>query len=186
MKRLFFTTATVLALYLSLFFPVAAHADGIPAPSGQKTIVFASSDAPSTDTDPSLAAPFGVGPMATGGDSLTLSVSMEAFSEPVDLYVGILIPGSDSISIVNDRGGLQSLGEGLVPWRKDVSQPVSETLFQSIPASGIPTGTYQLYLLTIPAGSAASSPDYYLWTTSFENRATGEGKYAYQFFLEYE
>ena len=186
MKQLYFITATVLTLYLFLFFPVAAHADGIPAPSGQKTIVFATSDVPHSDIDPSQAAPFGVGPMATGGNSLTLSVSLEAFAEPVDIYVGTLIPGSDSISILNDRGELQSLSEGLVPWSNNVNQPVSETLFQNIPASGIPTGTYQLYLLTIPAGSASSSPDYYLWTTTFTNRATGEGKYAYQFFAEYE
>ncbi len=177
---------TILTLYLSLFFPVAAHADGIPAPSGQKTIVFASADVPYTHIDPSQAAPFGVGPLATGGDSLTLAVSLYAFAQPVDIYVGIIIPGSDSITILNDRGGLQSLSEGLVPWRSSVQEALSETLFQNIPGSGIPTGTYQLYLLTIPAGSGPSSPDYYLWTTTFENRATGEGKYAYQFFAEYE
>lgn len=185
MKLLFFVTTTVLTLYF-LFFPVAAHADGIPAPSGQKTIIFASSDAPLTDIDPSQAAPFGVGPMATGGNSLTLSVSLYAFAQPVDIYVGILIPGSDSITILNDRGGLQSLSEGLVPWRSSVQEALSETLFQNIPASGIPTGTYQLYLLTMAAGNAPLGPDYYLWTTTFENRGTGEGKYAYQFFAEYE
>ena len=50
MKQLYFITATALTLYLFLFFPVAAHADGIPAPSGQKTIVFATSDVPLTPT----------------------------------------------------------------------------------------------------------------------------------------
>jgi len=113
-------------------------------------------------------------------------VSLEAFAQPVDIYVGILNPGSDSITIVNDRGGLQSLSEGLVTWRKNVNQPVSQTLFQNVSASGIPTGTYQLFLLTIPAGNAPLGPDYYLWTTTFANRATGKGKYAYQFFAEYE
>jgi len=48
---------TILILHLFLFFPVAAHADGIPAPSGQKTIVFATSDAPLIDADPLQAAP---------------------------------------------------------------------------------------------------------------------------------
>ncbi len=177
---------TILTLHLFLFLPVAAHADGIPVPSGQKTIVFATSDAPLIDADPLQAAPVGIGPIATGGTSLTLSVSLEAFAQPVDIYVGILNPGSDSITIVNDRGGLQSFSEGLVTWRKNVNQPVSQTLFQNVSVSGIPTGTYQLFLLTIPAGNAPLGPDYYLWTTTFANRATGKGKYAYQFFAEYE
>jgi len=186
MKRLFFITTTVLALHLFLFFPVAAHAGGIPAPSGQKTIDFAASDVPFTDADPTRAAPFGIGPVAKGGNSLTLSVSLGAFAQPVDIYLGILAPGSNSITIVNHRGGLQSLSEGLVPWRNNVHEPVSETLFQNVPTSGISTGTYQLYLLTIPAGNAPLGPDYYLWKTSFANRKTGEGIYEYQFFVEYE
>jgi hypothetical protein len=177
---------TILILHLFLFLPVAAHADGIPAPSGQQTIVFATSDAPLSDADPLQAAPVGIGPMATGGTFMTLSVSLEEFAQPVDIYVGLLIPGSDSITIVNDRGEPQSLSEGLVPWRRNVNQPVSQTLFQNVPASGIPTGTYPLYLLTIPAGNAPLGPDYYLWKTTFENRATGQGKYTYQFFAEYE
>ena len=176
----------ILILYLFFMLPVAVHADGIPAPSGQNTIFYAASDAPATDADPSKAAPFGVGPIATGGTSLTLSTSLEAFAEPVDIYVGIVIPGSDSITIVNDKGGLQSLSEGLVPWSKNVSQPLSQTLFSNIPGSAIPTGTYQLYLLTIPAGNAPLGPDYYLWSTTFANRATGQGEYAYRFFADYK
>ncbi len=175
----------LVTLGLSLLCVALSFAEEIPAPSGANSIYFPSSDVPSASATPSDAIPIGTGPIATGGSSLTLSVSLEAFAEAVDLYIGFLLPNSSSISILNESGGLQDLSEGLIPWSGNVNQATSRTLFENISTSSLPTGTYRMYLLATPAGSTPIGSDYYLWTSTFENRSTDSGDYAYKFFAEY-
>jgi hypothetical protein len=58
----------------------------------------------------------------------------------------------------------QTLSVGLTPWKSGFVGPLDENIFSNIPVSGLPAGSYTLYLATTPANSLSS---YYLWSTAF-------------------
>lgn len=175
----------VLTLSLCLFCTTWSFADVIPTPSGQKWIFFVSSDTPENGIDPSRIIPLGIGPIATGGNTLTLSVSLERFANPVDIYLGFVLPYSNSIKILTPEGSLQDISEGVVPWSSNVSQPVTRTLFQNLSTSSLPAGNYALYLLAAPAGGAPLGADYTMWESSFTNRDSSSEGYPYKFFAHF-
>jgi len=177
----------MLMLFLCVSYPAPGLSDVIPSPSGQAFFFTNSSDSAETGTDPSQIIPVGIGPIATGGNTLTLSVSLEQFASPVDIYLGILLPDpSTGILLVNREGLLQNISEGLVPWSSNVAEAVNKTLFENIPTSGLPVGGYSVYLMVSPAGTSADVlTDYYLWESKFTNSDSSGSSYEYEFFVEY-
>ena len=175
----------VAILCLSLLYSAVAFADLLPAPSGQTSIFFTTGVTPMNDIDPAKAAPIGIGPLATGGNTLSLSVSLNEFEVPVDLFLALGIPGSDSIIIMDDNNMPRDISEGLVPWAGNVRHALTETVFSNIPTDSIPTGTYRLYLLAVPTGEIPLEANCILWTSTFVNQVSNAGGYAYKFFGHY-
>ena len=138
----------MLLVFICVSYPASGVCDVIPSPSGQEFFFANSSDSAETDTDPFQMIPVGIGPIATGGDSLTITVSLDQFAIPVDIYLGFLLPESTGILLVNRDGFLQNIDEGLVPWLSNVAEPVNRTLFENIPTSSLPVGEYNVSLLS--------------------------------------
>lgn len=170
-SRVYKQTLKVVML-AALLFPLAAFANAMQVPSSQMVIPEYSPTASAViSSNPSQAKPIGVGTIASGGDALSLSVQLEAFSGPVDIYFGLYAPALDATNIymLKEDGSLQTLAQGLVPWKSVQSGAFSENLFGNIPVSALPAGTYTFYLVVTPAGNLDG---FYLWSTSI---ATGGG-----------
>ena len=169
------TTASYLLWETTLVVPSPST---LPLPSGGSSFTSAPLVFPVMSSDPSKAGPISLGEFAlngellgvsgtpSAGDNLNISIGLEAFSGPVDLYVGIYAPGIDpaSIYLLNQDGALQRFSGELVPWKQDVTEAVNESLFGDIPVSSFPSGIYTIYLAITPAGP---TDNYYLWTSTF-------------------
>jgi len=146
----------------------------IAVPAGQESFpVLGPVASPIISMDPSQAMPIGLGPAASGGDTISVQVGLAPFSGPVDIYFGYYAPSIDPQNIyiltMNDTfiplSVSDPLHEGPSPWKINVSGGVNESLASAlgnIPVASLPPGTYTAYLLVTPAGSLDS---YYLWTT---------------------
>ncbi|MEJ5347687.1 MAG: hypothetical protein WHS46_03240 [Desulfosoma sp.] len=152
--------ALVMALWLK------AQAQGMPLPQGQQGFSYVPTANPIVAADPAVARPIGVGPVAEGGPTVRLRISLAAFGGPVDLYVGIIAPALDPfhLYLVNPDGQLLVFETELVAWKRSVKQPVDAFLFGDIPVSALPPGQYHCYLMATPTGD---STRYYLWHTYF-------------------
>ncbi len=179
--------AKMLLLFICVSYPASGVCDVIPSPSGQEFFFTDSSVSAETNIAPSQMIPVGIGPIATGGNSLTISVSLDQFANPVDIYLGFLLPDpSTGILLVNRDGFLQNIDEGLVPWLSNVDEPVNRILFENIPTSSLAVGEYNVYLMVTPAGTLADElSDYYLWQSRFTNSDSISSGYDYGFFIEY-
>jgi DNA-binding beta-propeller fold protein YncE len=129
--------------------------------------------------DPSLSGPVGLGPVASGGDRLSITVGLNRFSAPVDIYgafrrstspefINILNPDGTSFTIMTLDDVLNALSTGIPPagvqpWMTDVTEFLSEQLFD-LSLQGIPPGIYTIYILVAPSGNL---DNYYLWETYF-------------------
>ncbi len=135
-------------------------------PAGKESWTYDAVATPVLDDYPPYAKPLGVGTVAVSGDTVSIAVQLEVFSGPVDVYFGLYLPSTDpnNIYLLKGANTFQTLAQGLVPWKKNVTGAVSEKLFGDIPVSSLPSGTYSLYLLVTPAGSINT---FYLWVTSF-------------------
>lgn len=141
-------------------------ASTMQVPASQQSFIYASAESPATNTDPAQARPIGVGPVATGGSTLTLRINMLQFSGPVDVYFGIFAPAIDPVNVylLDQNGSFQLLSNGLTAWKSNWAAPLDSTLFSNIPVSGLLSGQYYFYLAVVPAGSQSS---FYLWQTNF-------------------
>lgn len=121
---------------------------------------------PVISADPSQAMPIGVGPIATGGDTLNIQVGLGQFSGLVDIYFGIYssLIDPDNVYILTSGNTFQPFYAGFTPWMADTYGDINESLFGDISASAILPGTYDLYLAVTPSGSLDA---YYLWSTKF-------------------
>jgi formylglycine-generating enzyme required for sulfatase activity len=139
----------------------------IPIPTIQQSFSYASSISAIKNTDPAQAKPVGVGSFASDGDTISLQVSLDQFSAPVDVYFGIWIPSiNPDIFILRPDYTFQLHPMGIVPWKSNTTGPIDENLFGDIPASVLPLGTYYLYLAVTPSGNFFDS--YYIWVTELE------------------
>uniref|UniRef100_A0A831ZW14 Uncharacterized protein n=1 Tax=Desulfacinum infernum TaxID=35837 RepID=A0A831ZW14_9BACT len=156
----------------------SAPAQVMPVPAGQQGFDYPPTADPVVAADPSVARPFGVGPVAEGGTVVRLRVALPAFSVPVDLYIGIMAPALDPfhLYLVKPDGQLVIYETDLVAWKSGVTQPVDAFLFGDIPVSSLPPGQYHCYLMATPAVNLSA---YYLWHTHFVIRdgAGGCGSY---------
>ncbi|HDL15010.1 MAG TPA: DUF1566 domain-containing protein [Euryarchaeota archaeon] len=137
----------------------------MPLPTNQRSWTYPSTAFSIMSTDPAEAKPIGVGSVAEGGDTLSIQIGLNQISGPVDIYLAIYAPEVDPDNIyLITSDTIQPLSEGLVPWKANTTGPIDDTLFGNIPISGLPLGTYNLYLAVTPAGTMDS---YYLWATYF-------------------
>lgn len=120
---------------------------------------------PVVDSNPSQAKPIGVGTVATGGNTLSLRVSLPEFISPVDVYLAIYAPVIDpNIWMIKPDLTLQPVSMGLIKWRENTIGPINEALYGDISISGLPHGTYNLYIAVTPSGNLEN---FYLWSTYF-------------------
>jgi hypothetical protein len=166
-------------LAAGLFMTLTGRADAsMPVPSGQHGFMYAAAGSAFSADDPSAAKPLGVGSVASGGDNLSVSVSLFPVAGPVDVYIAFILssdpdfyflnPGGESFHVVNLSELIQatsasSLPAGVWPWKAGTTG-FNDSLF-SMPIEGLPSGVYTAFVLVTPAGSLLS---YYLWDTSFQ------------------
>ena len=144
----------------------SAPTPAIPIPAACQDFPCSPATSPVLSTDPSQAKPMGLGPVAEGGVTLSITVNTYQFLDPVDIYFGLYSPeiDPDNIYLLTSGGDFQSSSEGLAPWKANITGPINESLFGDIQTSSLPKGTYCLYLLVTPTGNLSN---YYLWITIF-------------------
>jgi hypothetical protein len=143
------------------------NATTIPVPSGQQSFVIEPPVVtPIINAVPSQADPIGVGPIAVGGSMVSILIGLDQFSASVDIYLAIVAPAIDPVNIyILTPTGFQAIAEaGLVPWMSNTVGNISVPLFENLPISQLPSGTYTLYLAVVPTGNIRA---YYIWQTSF-------------------
>lgn len=138
----------------------------IPIPANCQSFTYSSATSSVLSTDPSQAKPMGLGPVAEGGGALNITIQINQFSGPVDIYFGLYSPeiDPDNIYLLTSGGAFQKLSESLAPWKANITGPIDESLFGDIQTSNLPKGTYYLYLLVTSTGNLSN---YYLWITNF-------------------
>ena len=104
-------------------------------------------------------APVNLGEVASGtGDTMEVTVNFPPYENPVNIYVGILLPTGDLYVLQSDN----TFTTQLVPYAQNVTDAVSATVFepfevcQTTPfgtTALIPEGTYSVYTLVLPAGT---------------------------------
>jgi hypothetical protein len=135
-------------------------------PTSQQMFTYGATSAPLTGIDFTTTMPIGVGPVAMGGNTLSVQVATSEFASPVDMYFAIYAPSIDPFNIYMLRpdGSLQPASSGVEPWMSGVTS-VNQAMFGNIPTSSLPKGTYTMGLMAAPAGANMST--YYLWMTNF-------------------
>jgi hypothetical protein len=135
-------------------------------PTAQKIYIYPAAPGPTSSSEAAQAKPIGMGDIATGGPTLQLAVSLDRFSAPVDLYLGVqlttLVPGE--IFLFDSANSLAPLSSGgLVKWKTSLATNLNVSPLPPIPVSALPGDTYNFYLLAAPSGSVST---FYLWVTS--------------------
>lgn len=145
----------------------AAAAQSMPAPTSQEVFTYPPIAEPERNANPALAKPVGVGAVAEGGSFVNIRAGLFQLSEPVDIYILIGAPSIDPeiLFVVLENGGLQTVADGIVPWRRNILEPISESLYGDIPVAAFIPGKYHIYLAVAPAGRLDRL---YLWETWFE------------------
>lgn len=110
--------------------------------------------------------PVGLGPVATGGNILSVKVETGIFSAPVDVYFGVFAP---TLTDLFDPMSVYMLGSAfkwesvsgkkkLKAWKKGVTS-VSEELFGDISISELAPGPYVVLLGVTPSNHELKGPD---------------------------
>ncbi len=185
--KMFWTKIIVSTVLFFLCGAAPSLGDAMADPSGGSLFYVRASASPETSGGPPEITPVGVGPIATGGNEMTLSVMLDPFENPVNLYLAImLLDPYYAIYLVNSQGELKDVNEGLVPWRSNSNESMDETIFENIPTSGLPACDYRVYLIAAPVGTSAGAlTDYYAWETDFTNRDPGGAGWEYEFFIDF-
>lgn len=137
----------------------------MPVPAGQQGFTYAPISSPILNDNTAAAYPIGVGSCAAGGTELGIQIGLNQVSGRIDVYFAIAAPDLTSeIFILTSAGGLQAVSEvGMVPWKVNISGPISESLFTEIPLTQLQAGTYYFVLLVAPTGNLDT---YTFWVTS--------------------
>lgn len=145
----------------------------LPVPSGKFFLHYAQEPVPVLGSAANEARPVGVGPVAAGGDSLTIRIALEE-TGPVDVYLILVVPSLASEPFVFTAQGWQVVStSGLVPWKKGFLGPLDETIVSGLPLSALPKAMYTLILgVTLPDGLDSS----YVWMTQFGSSTTSIGQ----------
>jgi len=135
-----------------------------PVPSGKNSYSYTAASTPVVDNDASKAKPVGVGQVSSGGNSLTLAISLPSYASAVDVYFGYSYGTGSEIYLLGTDGQFHPVSSGIVPMAANTTGPVTSTLVQNMSVEGFPQGTYSLYVLASPTGSLA---DFNFWYTNF-------------------
>ncbi len=137
---------------------------GTPPPSNQSAWNYPSVANPVRQSNPADCKPFATGDLSSG--NLSLQIGLPEFSSGVDVYLAIGF--ADALFLVDSSNALQSaVGLTTLPkWKSNNTAAINESLYGNIPTSLLPAGTYNLYVLVVPAGETNFS-HYYFWSTSF-------------------
>ena len=135
-------------------------------PTAQEMFEYGPTTTPVAGTDISTTMPIGVGPVAMGGNTITVHVALGQFSGPMDMYLTVYAPAVDpfKIFLMHPDGTLKPVSMGLQPWMTGVTA-VDQTPVPNMSTSGLEKGTYTVGLMATPTGGNMST--YYLWTTHF-------------------
>ncbi|TNF55403.1 hypothetical protein EP227_02660 [bacterium] len=174
-------------MYLLLLFlivpsitcPMIFYAQTIALPSIRQSWTYAPVALPVLGDDHLQVKPVSLGPLATGGDTLSIRIGLNQFAAPVDIYgayrvstnpgqVKVLRPNGTSFNAFTVTQILNALStgvrpQGAEPWKSGVTGPIDEQLF-NIATANLPPGSYTAYLLVTPANDLSN---YYLWVTRF-------------------
>ncbi len=133
------------------------------------------------------ARPFGIGPIAEGGNLMSLQVGLGKFVRPMDLYLAYSLPvEADRVYFMKPDYSVQSysmaevaasiaagrMPQGIEPWKKSSTGLINEIIINNVPISQVNAGAYAYYLLASPAGTMDR---YYLWGTEFETDGGAAG-----------
>ena len=138
----------------------------VQMPMAQQMFEYGPTTGPVTGTDISATMPIGVGPVAMGGNMITVHAAIGQFSNPMDMYITAYAPAIDpfNIFVMRQDGTFWPVSMGLEPWMTGVTS-VDQTPITNMPTSELPKGTYTVGLMATPSGGNMST--YYLWTTHF-------------------
>lgn len=134
-------------------------------PAGQGFLSYPPTVSPAACPEYAFARPLGVGPLASNGSVLNISVRLAPFSRPVDIYLFVYAQHIDPQNIyVITPGAVHPVSSVLEPWKQNLSQAVNESITGDVSVSALPKGKYDLLIAVTPAGTLTS---YYVWMTSF-------------------
>lgn len=158
-------------------------------PTGNQTFSYPPTDFPVVDSNPSNMRPVGVGPVAVGGDSAYMQLSLGRFVSPIDVYLTFNMPADASkqhVMMANNSiqvypyqnllsaaslGAVGALPAGIQLWKKGVNSTVDELLFDA-PMASLPQGVYSLYVMV----TAANDPSkYYMLEMQFGSSSAPDG-----------
>ena len=135
-------------------------------PTAQEMFEYGPTTTPVAGTDISTTMPVGVGPVAMGGNTITVHVALGQFSSPMDMYLTVYAPAVDpfKIFLMHPDGTLKPVSMGLQPWMTGVTA-IDQTPITNMSTTGLDKGTYTVGLMATPTGGNRST--YYMWTTHF-------------------
>ncbi len=95
--------------------PPPSAQDILPVPTGAQRFVYEPVDSPVLSSDPAQAEPIGIGPAATGGDTLAIRVKAD-FDGPVNVSLGIYAPSIDDVNVyfMAPQDFLQPVSNGII------------------------------------------------------------------------
>lgn len=159
---------------LVLVMSIASSVATIPVPATKQKYQYFPVSTPVINADPAQSKPVGLGPVAGGGDTVSLKIGIDDISGLADIYLGIFAPSIDpnNIFILREDNNFQPLSSGPVPWKAKTKGPVDATVFSGLPVSGFPAGKYDFFLVVTPADSLPdlSLSDFYMYQTSIVNQ----------------
>ena len=115
-----------------------------PVPSGQNSNELTGDDIANAPAD--------LGSVATGGDQMQLALNFPAYDAAVDEYVAVQMPDGTLLFVASD----DSLTTDIVPYAKGVTDAKTATIVDAFNVctpfgAAIPTGTWTVYSLAVPA-----------------------------------
>ncbi len=135
-------------------------------PMAHQMFTYGPTTSPVAGTDISTSMPIGVGPVAMGGNMITIHAAIGQFSNPMDFYLTVYAPAVDPFNVymLHPDGTIRPVSEGVEPWITGVTS-VDQTPISNMPTSGLQKGTYTVGLTAVEAGT--NMANYYMWTTNF-------------------
>jgi hypothetical protein len=165
-------TGTPVTSQACTFVPPPPPIGTIPLPVGEHIFTYAAVPYPVVSMNPAKAKPIGVGPVATGGDTLNVNVNVGPFAGTVNISLTEYAPsyGTRIIFSMDSTGHLRrASAEDIAAWKADVTK-VHQHAFGPIAVSKLKKGFYTLTLTATPSGSSdeyGNGSDFYQWTTHF-------------------
>jgi hypothetical protein len=151
----------------------------MPLPTHPRTFPYDAVVSPVLSANPSQAKPIGVGAIATGGNTFDISIGLDQFAGPVDVFFAIYASSIDATNVyfLNSGYSLQttrdhegrSVPRRSLVWKTSVLD-VTEAIALDVPVSALPPGQYTLILQVSPTASGdddINTGAYDRWITSF-------------------